>query len=69
MGKVLLLIAAWLAKAWRKSWIAQLAEIGPLKDRPPEMLDTADWPTVLIVPEKPGGFWMKGQTVDDLASR
>lgn len=29
----------------------QFAKISPLKDRPPEMLNAADWPAILVVPE------------------
>lgn len=48
---------------------AQLAKVGPFKDRPPEMLDAADRPAVLVIPEQPGNFRMARQTIDDLACR
>lgn len=48
---------------------AQFAKIGPLEDRPPEMLDAADRPAILVVPEQPRNFRLVRQTVDDLACR
>lgn len=48
---------------------AELTKVGPLKDRPPEMLNAANRPAVLVVPEQPRNFRMAGQTVDDLACR
>lgn len=48
---------------------AQFAKIGPLKDRPPKMLDAADRPAVLVIPEQPRNFRVARQTVDDLARR
>ena len=47
----------------------QFAKIGPFKDHPPEALDAADRPSILVVPEQPWDFGMARQTVDDLACR